>query len=63
MRSHDLRHVFAIGGLLVGEGLPTLGKLLAHIQVQTTGRCAHFANDPVKSAANHIAIRIAEMAG
>ena len=36
VRIHDLRHSFASGGLLVGEGLPKIGKLLGHTQVQTT---------------------------
>ena len=63
VRVHDLRHSFASGGLLVGEGLPMIGKLLGHTQVQTTARYAHLANDPVKSAANRIARRIAEVAG
>ncbi len=63
LRIHDLRHSFASGGLLVGEGLPMIGKLLGHNKVQTTARYAHLANDPVKSAANRIASRIAEVAG
>ena len=63
VRIHDLRHSFASGGLLVGEGLPMIGKLLGHTQVQTTARYAHLANDPVKSAANRIASRIAAIAG
>ena len=63
VRIHDLRHSFASGGLLVGEGLPMIGKLLGHTQVQTTARYAHLANDPVKSAANRIANRIAGVAG
>ena len=63
LRIHDLRHSFASGGLLVGEGLPMIGKLLGHNKVQTTARYAHLANDPVKSAANRIASKIAEVAG
>ena len=63
VRIHDLRHSFASGGLLVGEGLPMIGKLLGHTQIQTTARYAHLANDLIKSAANRIASRIAEMAG
>ena len=63
VRVHDLRHSFASGGLLVGEGLPMIGKLLGPTQVQPTARYAHLANDPVKSAANRIASRIAEVAG
>ena len=39
-----------------------IGKLLGHNKVQTTDRCAHLANDPVKSAANRISSRIAEFA-
>ncbi len=63
LRIHDLRHRFASGGLLVGEGLPTIGKLLGYNKVQTTARYAHLANDPLKSAANRIASRIAEVVG
>ena len=33
-RIHDLRHSFASGGLLVGEGAPMIGKLLGHNRVQ-----------------------------
>ena len=63
LRIHDLRHSFASGGLLVGEGLPMIGKLLGHNKVQTTARYAHLANDPVKSAANRISSRIAGVVG
>ena len=63
VRLHDLRHSFASGGLLVGEGLPTIGRLLGHSQVQTTARYAHLADDPVKAAATRIAGRIAQIAG
>ena len=63
VRIHDLRHSYASGGLLVGEGLPMIGKLLGHHHVHTTARYAHLANDPLKSAANRIALRIAELAG
>ena len=63
LRIHDLRHSYASGGLLVGEGLPMIGKLLGHSKVQTTARYAHLANDPLKAAANRIASRIAKVAG
>lgn len=59
VRIHDLRHTFASGGLLVGEGLPMIGKLLGHTQVQTTARYAHLASDPVKQAATKISDRLA----
>lgn len=63
VRLHDLRHSYASGGLLVGEGLPMIGRLLGHSQVQTTARYAHLADDPVKAAADRIAGRIAKVAG
>ena len=59
VRIHDLRHTFASGGLLVGEGLAMIGKLLGHTQVQTTARYAHLASDPVKEAATRISDRLA----
>ncbi len=63
VRIHDLRHSYASGGLMVGEGLPMIGKLLGHTNVHMTARYAHLANDPLKSAANRIANRIAEVSG
>ena len=63
VRLHDLRHSFASGGLLVGEGLPMIGRLLGHSEVKTTARYAHLADDPVKAAADRIASRIADVAG
>jgi integrase len=44
-RIHNLRHTFASGGLLVGEGPAMIGKLLGQTQVQTTARYAHLASD------------------
>ena len=52
VRIHDLRHMFA--STAVGPGLPMIGKLLGHTQVQTTARYAHLASDPVKSAADSV---------
>ena len=63
MSAHCLRDSFASRALALGETLPVIGKLLGHTQVQTTARYAHLADDPVKSAANRIASRIADMAG
>ena len=63
VRLHDLRHSYASGSLLVGEGLTMIGKLLGHNKVETTARYAHLANDPLKAAANRIASRIADIAG
>jgi integrase len=55
VRIHDLRHTFASTAVAAGQGLPMIGKLLGHTQVQTTARYAHLAADPVKLAANQIA--------
>ena len=51
VRIHDLRHGFASRALALGEGLPMIGKLLGHTQVQTTARYAHLARDTVKASA------------
>ena len=51
---HDLRHTFASRALALGEGLPMIGKLLGHTQVQTTARYAHLARDTVKASAARI---------
>ena len=51
VRIYDLRHSFASGGLLVGEGLPMIGKLLGHAHVETTGQYVHLARDSMPEAA------------
>ena len=59
VRIHDLRHTFASTAVASGQGLPMIGKLLGHTQVQTTARYAHLAADPVKSAADQVSASIA----
>lgn len=63
VRIHDLRHTFASAAVAAGQGLPMIGKLLGHTQVQTTARYAHLAAAPVKAAANNISSGIAEALG
>lgn len=63
VRIHDLRHTFASTAVASGQGLPMIGKLLGHTQVQTTARYAHLAAEPVKNAANGIAKVIAKSMG
>jgi site-specific recombinase XerD len=41
-------------------GLPIIGKLLGHTQVQTTARYAHLDNDPLKRASEKIASTISD---
>ena len=42
-----------------GQGLPMIGKLLGHTQVQTTARYAHLAADPILAAADQVSAEIA----
>ena len=59
MRLHDCRHSFASRALALGEGLPMIGKLLGHTQVETTARYAHLAQDSVREAAVRVSDSIA----
>ena len=59
-RIHDLRHTFASTAVAAGQGLPMIGKLLGHTQVQTTARYAHLAADPVRTAAEEVSGQIAQ---
>ena len=63
VRIHDLRHTFASVAVSGGEGLPMIGKLLGHTQVQTTARYAHLFNEPVKQAAADVSANIAAALG
>jgi integrase len=63
VRIHDLRHTFASTAVAAGQGLPMIGKLLGHTQVQTTARYAHLAADPVKEAAERVASNLAQAIG
>lgn len=63
VRIHDLRHSFASGAVKMGEGLPMIGKLLGHTQVQTTARYAHLAAEPVKAAAERVSEQLASALG
>lgn len=56
---HDLRHSFAALGAGAGESLLVLGALLGHTGPQMTARYAHLADDPLRSAADRIAGRVA----
>ena len=60
INSDDLSHSFASRALALGEGLPMIGKLLGHTQVQTTARHAHLARDTVKASAARIGDSIDE---
>lgn len=59
VRIHDLRHTFASTAVAAGHGLPMIGKLLGHTQVQTTARYAHLGVEPVKIAADAVSSQLA----
>jgi len=63
VRIHDLRHTFASTAVASGQGLPMIGKLLGHTQVQTTARYAHLAAEPVKVAADSVANSLRQALG
>ena len=58
-RLHDCRHSFASRALALGEGLPMIGRLLGHTQVETTARYAHLARDSVRGSAVRVSDSIA----
>jgi integrase len=62
-RIHDLRHTFASTAVAAGQGLPMIGKLLGHTQVQTTARYAHLAVEPIRTAADTVARNLAQAVG
>ena len=59
VRLHDCRHSFASRALALGEGLPMIGRLLGHRQVETTARYAHLARDSVRDSAVRVSDSIA----
>jgi site-specific recombinase XerD len=54
---YDPRHTFASHGLAMGQGLPSIVKLLSH--PQTTARFVHLAADPAIEVADKISERLA----
>jgi integrase len=63
IRLHDLRHTFAATGAGSNLGLPVIGKLLGHRRAETTSRYAHIAADPLRTAADAIASKLAAKMG
>ncbi len=59
LRIHDLRHTFASVAVETGGSLPVIGKILGHLEPQTTARYAHLSNDPVARLSETTATTIA----
>ena len=55
VRLHDLRHTYASRALAIGEGLPMIGELLGHRQVNTTARYAHLARESIQASTARVA--------
>ena len=55
VRLHDLRHSYASRALALGESLSVIGKLLGHVNVETTARYAHLAQGVEKIAVARVA--------
>ena len=55
VRLHDLRHTYASRALALGEGLPMIGELLGHRQVNTTARYAHLARESIQASTARVA--------
>lgn len=58
LRIHDLRHAFASAAVMAGDSIYVVGKLLGHSNATTTQRYAHFADDPLRAAADRNARRL-----
>lgn len=58
VRIHDLRHSFASILVSAGASLPLIGQLLGHTQVQTTQRYAHLFDEPMREAAEAVAVMV-----
>ena len=51
VRIHDCRYSYASSALALGEGLPTITRLLGHKTVMATYKYAHLARDTEKASA------------
>ena len=55
VRLHDLRHTYASRALALGEGLPMIGRLLGHRNVNATARYAHLARESIRFSTAKVA--------
>jgi integrase len=63
VRIHDLRHTYASNAVMSGLSIPMVGKILGHSQIQTTMRYAHFADEPVREAADKVSQQLGALLG
>ena len=55
---HDLWHSYASRALAVGESLSMIGKLLGHIDMESTARYAHLSRETERAAAGRVGASI-----
>ena len=58
LRIHDLRHSYASRALALGESLSMIGKLLGHVDMESTARYAHLARETERAAAGRVGASI-----
>lgn len=58
LRIHDLRHSYASRALALGESLSMIGKLLGHLDMESTARYAHLARETERAAAGRVGASI-----
>lgn len=58
LRLHDLRHHYASTGVMRGDPLLIIGRVLGHRQYSTTERYSHVHDDPMHQTADGIASEI-----
>ena len=58
VRIHDLRHTFASLVASSGQSLLVVGELLGHSDAQTTKRYAHLYDEPLRDAAECVALAL-----
>ena len=58
VRIHDLRHSYASRALAEGESLSMIGRLLGHVDMESTARYAHLARHTEKVAAARVGASI-----
>lgn len=61
LRLHDLRHTFASHAILAGETLFSTGKLLGHLDHQSTERYAHLSMSALVKAAENVSNEVEKM--
>src|SRR5262249_20548147 len=55
VRIHDLRHTHASTGVALNKSVHIIGNILVQRKPETTSRCSHSQQHPLRPAADHTA--------